>query len=326
MQHATGIFLESILPVARLAGLPGVTEAMVNGPDDVWIERDGRMERVQGARIDAATLRGAIRALARLAGQDAVENTPQAIVNARVEDMRVAAVLAPTAVDGHALCIRRHVSREMRLSDYEACGAFERPQRVDRREEEAARSPAEFFRRAVEGRKTILVSGATGSGKTTFVNALLAEVPPGERVITIEDTVELHVRAPNRVRLLSNEQAGVTTRELVRLALRMRPDRIVVGEVRGGEAFDLLQSFHTGHEGGMATLHANSARLALHRLATLVMLGAPGEWPLAAVHALIAQSVDYVAHFDRRGGKRVLSEVVGVKGYDGTDYLLESVF
>lgn len=305
--------------------MPGVTEAMVNGPDDVWIERDGRMERVQDARIGEATLRGAIRALARLSGQDAVENTPQAIVHARVEDMRVAAVLAPTAVDGHALCIRRHVSREMRLADYEAAGAFDRPGAAGEAAEAPAPGPAELFRRAVRDRKTILVSGATGSGKTTFVNALLAEIPAEERVVTIEDTVELHVRVPNRVRLLSNEQAGVTARELLRLALRLRPDRIVVGEVRGGEAFDLLQALNTGHEGGMATLHANGARLALHRLATLVMLGAPGEWPLAAVHALIAQSVDYVAHFDRRGGRRVLSEVVRVRGYDG-DYRLEKVF
>ena len=323
MQHAASLFLDSIGQVSSLAEMPGVTEVMVNAPGDVWIERDGVMSR-EKANVTDASLRGAIRALARLSGQDAVENSPQAIINARVGDMRVAAVLAPTAVDGHALCIRKHVSRDMRLDDYAAAGAFQKSGIDHETVESAADGPVEFFRRAVANRRTILVSGATGSGKTTFVNALIAEIPENERVLTIEDTVELNVRVPNRVRLLSNEQAGITTRDLVRLSLRMRPDRIVVGEVRGGEAFDLLQAFNTGHEGGMATIHANSAQLALHRLATLVMLGAPVGWPIAAIHGLIAQSIDYVAHFRRSGGKRILSEVVCVKGYDD-DYILERI-
>lgn len=332
LESATAdVFLATIAPLEPFVRDPAVTEIMVNGPDQVWVERAGALQRVD-VTIAQESVRGAIVTLARLAQRDARENSSDAIVHGRFDDLRLAGVLAPTAQDGHALCIRKHTRSDLRLDDYAAAGAFGA-------QRDQAPPPAssafladgeviEFFRQAVAARRTLLVSGSTGSGKTTFLNALIAEVQDTERLVTIEDTIELRVRAPNRVRLLSNAQAGITTRELLRLALRLRPDRIIVGEVRGAEAFDLLQALNTGHEGGFATLHANDARLALTRLESMVMLGVPsgGNWPLEAMRMQIASCIDYVVHLRRSGCRRYVSEIILVEGYRNGTYATERIF
>lgn len=326
------IFLASIAEIAPFLKEDGVTEVMVNAGSDVWVERRGVMEKTS-AIINPVSMRGAIMTLARLSNQDARENSKDAIINARFDDLRIAAVLAPTAVDGHAMCIRKHTRSDMRLSDYEKSGAFQR-QRPNHAQDESedvifpGETLSDYFVRLIKARKNILVSGGTGTGKTTFVNALLAEIPENERVLTIEDTVELNVRVPNKIRLLSNASAGIPTRDLLRLALRMRPDRVIVGEVRGEEAFDLLQALNTGHDGGFATLHANDARLALTRLESMVMLGVPagGNWPIDAIRMQIASCITHVVHIKRDGNRRFISEILAVEGYRSGDYICKRIF
>jgi len=184
------------------------------------------------------------------------------------------------------------------------------------------------LRALVRARKNILIAGGTSTGKTTFLNAMIGEVPKDERVITIEDTQELKLQVPNRVRLLSNEDKKVTARTLVALCLRFRPDRIIVGEVRGGEAFDLLQALNTGHDGGMASIHANNARMALSRLESVAMLGIPlgSSWTLRDMRKNIADCFHYVVHLKRTGELRHISEIVEIKGFKDDDYILNRVF
>ena len=180
----------------------------------------------------------------------------------------------------------------------------------------------------VQSRKNVLVAGGTSAGKTTFLNALIGTIPADQRVVTIEDTMELKLYVPNRVRLLSNIDTNVTTQLLVALCLRFRPDRIIVGEVRGGEAYDLLQALNTGHDGGLASLHANNARTALSRLESLAMLGIPpgSRWELEDMRKNIADCFNYVVHFKRTGEMRHVSEILEIRGFHNNDYDLQRVF
>jgi Flp pilus assembly CpaF family ATPase len=233
-------------------------------------------------------------------------------VDARMDGFRVAAALSPTSVRGPSMCIRKHNPVHLKLDDYVKAGAI---------------TPewAERLREMVRSHKNILVAGATSSGKTTAVNALLAEIPPEERILTIEDTPELKVISPNWVSLESNAQKGVSTRELVRLALRYRPDRVIVGEVRGGEAFDLLDAANTGHDGVIATLHASSALDALSRFETLILRGGV-EWPHRAICAQIARTIDYVVFMARRNGVRGLQEVLEIEDFIDGRYVTKMLF
>jgi pilus assembly protein CpaF len=276
-----------------------VTEVMVNGAGPVWVERDGRLERT-GVVVDDATVLLLIERIVAPLGRRVDRASPS--VDARLPDgSRVHAIVPPLAVDGPCLTIRRFRVRDLGVEDFV-------PEPI-----------AGFLRWAVRARCNVLVSGGTGSGKTTLLNALAASLREGERVVTVEDAAELRLRTGHVVRLEarppSNEGTGaVGIRELVRDALRMRPDRIIVGEVRGAEALDMVQAMNTGHEGSLSTCHANGPLDALRRLETMMLLAGSGLTQLAVRDQLVG-AVDLVVQVARRpGGRRRVVEVAEVVG------------
>ncbi len=290
---------------AEIAGLgplepyladPSISEIMVNRPDVVWIESDGRMRSVE-CRISDEQIERCIQRIIAPLGLRIDRNAPY--VDARLVDgSRIHAVIPPLAVDGPSFTIRKFSSQEVPLVRFTDAAT------------------ARFLQDAVHRRQTILISGATGSGKTTLLGALSTFIGDGERVVTIEETAELRLSNANLVRLEARlptvEGRGeVTVRTLVRNALRMRPDRIIVGEVRGAEAFDMLQAMGTGHEGSLCTLHANSASDALSRVVSLTLLAGVGL-PVTAIEGQVARSVDLVVHVQRRAGQRRIVEVARV--------------
>jgi len=295
-------------PLEPLLADPAVDEVMVNGPGRVWIERRGRIEPTDVAFGDEVELRHAIERILAPLGRRVDEAEP--LCDARLADgSRVNVVLPPLALDGPLLTIRRFRAGGMSAQELVACGTL--PQEL-----------CDLLAACVHARLTILVSGGTGSGKTTTLGALSSFVPDGERIVTIEDAAELRLRQPHVVRLearpASLEGRGeVTIRRLVRNALRMRPDRIVVGEVRGGEALDMLSAMASGHDGSLSTVHAGSPEEALRRVETLALM-ADVALPHAAVRELVAGAIDLVVHQRREpdGRRRVaaVSQVVRVAG------------
>lgn len=276
---------------------PAVTELMVNAGTDVWVERSGRVEHVGSIRT--STLLGAIEHILAPIGRRLDRSHP--IVDARLPDgSRLCDVVHPIAVDGPCLAIRRFSTRPVPLD------AFAPP------------PVAGLLRDLVARRCNVVVSGATSSGKTTLLNSLVQHVPHGSRLITLEDVAELQLPHPHVVRLETREATAdgvgaVSLAQLLRTALRLRPDRLVVGEVRGAEAVHLLQALNTGHDGSLATVHANSSLDALERLATLVVQEV-ANWPLAAVHQHVARAIDAVVHVQRcTDGRRFVAEVVEVE-------------
>jgi len=299
-----------------------VTEVMINGPSNIFVERDGEVSRVD-IQFEDSALSSLIKSAGKVVGQDVDDNSIRAIVNAEVSyegtELRMAAVHGPyIPIDGHTICIRRHSDNLIPLERFDF-----RSREIKRRVSENVGRVDDYrswLRARVRDRASIMMVGGTGAGKTSVLNALVAEIPSCERVITIEDTKEMKVNNDNRVRLRSFEHAGVTTRELVRLSLRLRPDRILLGEVRGPEAFDLLQALNTGHDGGMATIHASSALDGLSRLEALVMQGLPsgGSWPLRSIQASIAQAIDIIVvisaeHTSAGRRDRYISEIIQVR-------------
>ena len=284
-------------PLQPLLADPAVSEVMVNGPGPVFIERSGRLEATD-IRLDDAEVQRLVERVIAPSGRRVDRSSPW--VDARLADgSRVNVVVPPIAIDGPCVTIRRFGERRFTLADL------------------AAPEVAVLLGHMVADRANIIVSGATGSGKTTLLAALTSAVDPTERLITVEDAAELALATPHVVRLEARppncEGVGeVTVRDLVRNALRMRPDRIVVGEVRGAEAFDMLQALNTGHDGSLSTCHANSATDALRRLSTMVLLASPGLSPGVA-EALVAGSVDLVVHMTRQGASRLVSDVVEVR-------------
>jgi pilus assembly protein CpaF len=295
-------------PLEDLLADPEVSEIMVNHPQQVYVERAGRLALSPLRFRDAAQLKTIIERIVAPLGRRIDESSPK--VDARLPDgSRVNAIIPPLALKGPCLTIRKFPARRLTMEELVARGALG---------EVAAR----FLRQAVESRQNILVSGGTGSGKTTLLNALSAYIPAGERVITIEDSAELKLQQPHVVTLEARSanlegQGEVSIRDLLVNSLRMRPDRIVVGECRGGEALDMLQAMNTGHEGSLTTLHANTARDALHRLETLCLMSGV-ELPLLVVRRQIASALDLVLQIGRLrdGSRRVLSitEVTGMEG------------
>lgn len=284
-------------PLEPLLADPDVSEVMVNAGRDVWVERNGRLEQA-AVRLGPGEAEHLIERIVAPLGRRVDRSSP--IVDARLPDgSRVHAVVAPLAVDGPCLSIRRFAARAVPLAAFCPPGV------------EA------LLRWAVEAGANVLVSGATSSGKTTLLNALAGAIPMAERVITIEDAAELRLGGDHVVRLearpASAEGLGeVTIRDLVRAALRMRPDRIVIGEVRGSEAFDMLAAMNTGHDGSLSTCHANSPVDALRRVETMV-LSAALALPHAAVRDLAHAALDLVVQVERRpGGSRRIVEVVEV--------------
>jgi pilus assembly protein CpaF len=332
--EAVDMFFQALSPLKELLDAPELTEIMVNDHRNIWIEHRGVMSRVN-VDLRPEHLEGAIHALASSVDKSAHAGSDKGIINAGHRNLRIAAVMNPTAIDGHALSIRKHRESKMSLDDYVRMGAFARdyarPEEAEAVHfEEGIENEAlvHALKVLVHSRKNVLVAGGTSAGKTTFLNALVGIIPEDQRVITIEDTMELRVQVPNRVRLLSNPDTNVTTQLLVALCLRLRPDRIIVGEVRGGEGYDLLQALNTGHDGGLASLHANNARTALSRLESLAMLGIPpgSRWELDEMRKHIADCFNYVVHFKRTDEMRHVSEILEIRGFRNNDYDLRRVF
>ncbi len=304
-------------PIQSLLDDPNITEIMVNGPKKVYIEKMGRLERTNVAFEDNLHILRIIDRIVSPLGRHIDADSP--MVDARLPDgSRVNAIVPPCAVDGASLTIRKFRKEKLKMSQLIEGNSL-------------MQSMADFLRACVLGRLNIIISGGTGSGKTTFLNVLSGFIPEDERIVTIEDAAELQLQQDHVVRLetklASVEGHGaVSVRELVRNSLRMRPDRIVVGECRGGEALDMLQAMNTGHDGSLTTIHANSPRDALSRLETLVLM-AGMDLPLKIVRQQISSAVDVIVQMSRlRDGTRKITAISEVAGMEGDVVVLSDIF
>jgi pilus assembly protein CpaF len=299
------IILPFLKPIEHLILDDAISEVMVNGHDHIFIEKAGFIEPVAGVSLGEKSLMVAVKNIARRLGDDISESKP--ILDSRLPDgSRVAAVIPPCSVDGVTLTIRKFNARHFGVEDLVQAGTLER-----------------WLANQLEGyvlaRKNILIAGATGSGKTSMLNVLGQFIPPDERVLLIEDTSEILMAQDNLVRFEArqpqNGLPAVTIRDLLKASLRHRPDRIILGEIRGSEAFDLLQLLNTGHSGSLSTVHATSARQALARFTSCVLQSGV-DLPYRAVKTNVGDSVDVVVHLERRPGRRFVSEVLEIHGYD----------
>ncbi|MBP3141072.1 CpaF family protein [Aliivibrio fischeri] len=304
-------------PLQNLMDDETITDIMINGHENVFIERDGLVEKVSVNFIDEQQLIDIAKRIASRVGRRVDESTPTC--DARLEDgSRVNIVIPPIAIDGTAISIRKFKKQSIGFSDLVEFGAM-------------SKEMAQILMVASRCRLNILISGGTGSGKTTMLNALSQFISEGERIVTIEDAAELKLQQPHVVRLETRtsgiEGTGVVSqRDLVINSLRMRPDRIIVGECRGGEAFEMLQAMNTGHDGSMSTLHANSPRDALSRVEAMVMM-ATNNLPLEAVRRTIVSAVDIVIQISRlHDGTRKVMSISEVVGLEGNNVVLEEIF
>lgn len=311
------VILPFLRPIEYLIKDQGVSEIMINGPASVFVERQGRVELVPGVSISEKSLQVAVRNIARALGDEINEEKP--ILDSRLPDgSRVAAVFPPCSVRGTTLTIRKFQSKSFTCAELV---------RIDSLTDELLA----VLKEAVGTHKNILISGGTGTGKTTLLNALAAFIQDDERVVLIEDTAEIQIDAPNMVRFEARrEQSGiaaVTIRDLLKATLRHRPDRILLGEVRGGEAFDLLQALNTGHSGTLSTIHANSAQQAVSRFTSCVLQSGV-ELPYVAVRRNIADALHFLLHIQRRHGQRYVSELLAIDRYDPDrdEYTFKPIF
>jgi pilus assembly protein CpaF len=304
-------------PIEALLKDDSVTEVMVNGPDIIFVERSGRIEEVASGFVDAQHVRRVIDKIVAHVGRRIDESSP--MVDARLPDgSRVNAVIPPLAIDGPFLTIRKFAREPFMAVDLVGFGTLD---------ERSVR----FLRACIEGRLNIVVSGGTGSGKTTLLNVLSSFIPSGERIVTVEDAKELQLHQRHvlcmETRPPNVERSGeVTIRDLVRNSLRMRPDRIVVGECRGGEALDMLQAMNTGHDGSMTTVHSNSPRDALSRIETLTLM-AGFDLPVRAIREQVASAVDLIVQLSRlRDGSRRVTHITEVDGMEGDKITLQDIY
>ena len=304
-------------PIQPLLDDPTITEVMVNGPDNVYIERDGMIHRQDRVFKDNAHVMRVIERIVLPLGRRIDESSP--LVDARLPDgSRVNAIIPPLAVDGPALTVRKFSRVPYTAQDLVNFGTM-------------TTWMLELLEACVRARLSILISGGTGSGKTTSLNVLSSFVPESERIVTIEDAAELQLQQDHIVRLESRPpnlegKGEITIRQLVRNALRMRPDRIIVGEVRGGEALDMLQAMNTGHDGSLSTVHCNSPRDAVSRLETMTLM-AGTDLPSKAIREQIASAVNLIVHQSRlRDGTRKVTQVSEVQGMEGDVIVLQDIF
>lgn len=299
------LILPFLRPIEHLILDQEISEIMVNGSGRIFIERSGDLHEVPDARLTEKNLQVAVRNIARALGDEIGEAQP--LLDSRLPDgSRVAAVIPPCSIGGTTLTIRKFHSRRFSADELVRIGTLPAP-------------VLEVLRDSVKTCENILISGGTGTGKTTLLNALAHFIADCERIVLIEDTAEIQIDKPNLVRFEARrEQPGipaVTIRDLVRATLRHRPDRILLGEVRGGEAFDLLQALNTGHSGTLSTIYANSALQAIARLTSCV-LQANVELPYAAIRSNIADAVQLLLHIERRHGARLVAELLRINRYD----------
>ena len=304
-------------PLETLIKDDTITEIRVNGPDSIYVERDGQLFKTKEHFFDEQQLRRTIEKIVAKVGRRIDEASPY--VDARLADgSRVNAIIPPLALDGAALTLRKFSAEAYRVEELIGFGTWNR-------------AAAEFMEACVSGRMNVIVSGGTGAGKTTTLNVLSSFIPSNERIITIEDAAELRLQQPHIVRLESRppniEGSGeVTIRDLVRNALRMRPNRIVIGEVRGGEALDMLQAMNTGHDGSISTVHANTPRDVLGRLETMVLM-AGTELTVKAVREQISSAVDIIVHQARlKDGTRRVTHISEVLNMEGDVITLQDIY
>ncbi len=296
---------------------PSLTEVMVNGYDDIWVERDGQLHRVDASFGDEAHLRRTIDKIVGKVGRRVDETSP--MVDARLADgSRVNAIIPPLALDGAKLTIRKFSADPFTVEDLVSFGTL-------------SAASARLLDACVKGRLNILVSGGTGAGKTTTLNVLSGFIPEKERIITIEDAAELRLRQDHVLRLEARRaniegKGAVTIRDLVRNSLRMRPDRIVVGEIRDAAALDMLQAMNTGHDGSISTVHANTPRDALSRVETMVMM-AGMELPVRVIREQVSSAIDLIIQQARlKDGTRRITAITEIVGMEGDIITLQDVF
>ena len=296
---------------------PEVSEVMVNGHDSVWLERRGRLVKAEAHFADEAHLRRTIDKIVSRIGRRVDESSP--MVDARLPDgSRVNAVVPPLALDGSALTIRKFSADPLTVQDLINFGSL-------------SPATADFLDACVRGRLNVIVSGGTGAGKTTTLNVLSSFIPTDERIVTIEDAAELQLKQDHVVRLESRPsniegKGAVSIRDLVRNSLRMRPDRIVVGEVRDASALDMLQAMNTGHDGSLCTLHSNGPRDTLSRMETMVLM-AGMDLPIRAIREQVASAVDLIVHQSRfKDGSRRITHITEVERMEGDVITLQDIF
>lgn len=306
------VILPFLKPIEHLILDDSISEVMVNGPDRIFIEKSGFLEQVKGVSLGERSLLVAVKNIARRLGDDVSETKP--ILDSRLPDgSRVAAVIPPCSLGGVTLTIRKFNSRSFDMEDLIRVGTLDR-QLANRLEDYVLK------------RKNVLVSGGTGSGKTTLTGLLARFIPEDDRIVLIEDTAELHLPQTNLVRFEArrevNGMPAVSIRDLLKASLRHRPDRIILGEIRSGEAFDLLQLLNTGHAGTLSTIHANSAKQALARFTSCVLQSGV-ELPYKAIKTNVGDSLEVLIHVERRPGRRFVSEVLELSRYDPDSDLFE---
>ncbi|MHB0998498.1 MAG: CpaF family protein [Armatimonadota bacterium] len=304
-------------PIQPLLDDPSITEIMINGPNNVFIEKNGKIQHTDKVFNDDSHLMRVIEKIVNPLGRRIDESSP--MVDARLPDgSRVNAIIPPLSIKGPALTIRKFAREPYTIDDLISFGTL-------------TKEMSDFLKACVSARLNIIVSGGTGSGKTTTLNVLSSFISDDERIITIEDAAELQLQQKHIISLESRPsniegKGEITIRMLVRNALRMRPDRIIVGEARGGEALDMLQAMNTGHDGSLSTAHTNSPRDTLSRLETMVLM-AGTELPSKAVREQIAAAVNLIVHQNRlRDGRRKITHITEIQGMEGDTIVLQDIF
>jgi pilus assembly protein CpaF len=310
------LILPFLRPIKSLLLDESVSEIMGNPDASWWYERDGIVCREETVHFEAGRLRTGLEVIANHLGKRLDEDNP--LLHAQLPDgSRIAAVIPPVVRPAPALTIRKFTSRRYTVDDLIARGTLTRPL-------------ADYLSEQIANGKTLLISGGTGTGKTTLLNILAQAIPEQERIVVIEDTAELRIEKPNVLAVecqTDTFKARISFDDLLKSALRWRPDRIILGEVRGIEARTLLDSFNTGHAGSLATIHANSAEKALHRFANLVVRS-HSQATYSDAEAEIGEAVDFIVHLERKPGRRIVREVLALRGYDRDSkrFLIEPVF
>lgn len=310
------LILPFLRPIEPLLLDENVSEIMGNPDATWWYERDGIVSREPSVQFDAGRLRTGLEVIANHLGKRLDEDNP--LLHAQLPDgSRIAAVIPPVVRPAPALTIRKFTSRQYTVDDLIARGTL-------------TRSLADYLGEQIAIGKTLLISGGTGTGKTTLLNILAQAIPEQERIVVIEDTAELRIEKPNVLAVecqTDTFKARISFDDLLKSALRWRPDRIILGEVRGIEARTLLDSFNTGHAGSLATIHANSAEKALHRFANLVVRS-HSQATFSDAEAEIGEAVDFIVHLERKPGRRIVHEVLALRGYDrdAKGFLIDTIF